>query len=182
MKKLQLLIPMLVALFCSVTFSSCEDDYPPFPPGSDEYRYLDRYLVGQWDLAYINDQPVYDYERNFFDFYSDGTGKYYFFEHGKEYFEWIDWYCYEYGNDDPLLHIEYSTGAPLDSYYYFNRDYSMLTMRFKGEHGWVDYVYEYTGGFDSPKRMIQKVLDSGKTNILDSYIRPGSADILPAKK
>lgn len=177
MKKKLLLLSLLCALLCGVMLTSCDDDdyYPPYYPGGDSY--LDRNLPGQWDLAFINGSVVEGFEKNFFDFYSDGTGKYYYYDNGEQYWEWIKWWCYDNGYDDPVLHIDYSSGSPLNSYYWFNRDYSRLYLKFNTPSGWVQYVYDYTGPTNAPRHLMEKSPSADKSTVSASAMRPGSSEL-----
>ncbi len=174
MKK-HILLPLLSVIFCAVTFSSCDDD--------DYYydnTYLDRNLVGQWDLIFINGRPVSGYTQNFFDFYSDGSGKYYYYENGQQYWEWIDWWCYD-GYSSPVLHVKYSTGAPLNCAYSFNSDATRLYLRWTDGAGYaMEYVYAYTGSAQSKKReTMKKMLESsGFAEDSVSAVRPGTVEML----
>lgn len=181
MKK-KLLLPLLSVIFCAVAFTSCDDD--------DYYyddTYLDRDLVGQWDLIFINGNPVSGFKQNFFDFYSDGSGKYYYYENGQQYWEWIDWWCYD-GYYSPVLHINYSSGAPLNCSYSFNSDASRLYLSWTDSGGYrMEYVYAYTGSAQvSPRKVVEQVLRSGAAATDgNSESRPGIPEMMkqiPAKK
>lgn len=66
--KLKLLaITLVVAVGVSV--SSCDDE---------EYYFSD--LVGSWQLVESGGQPVYDYQVDYYTFYSDGTGCYSYYD------------------------------------------------------------------------------------------------------
>lgn len=184
MKK-HLSIPLLGVLFCcAVAFTSCDDD--------DYYyydsTYYDRNLPGQWDLIFVNGRPVSGYEQNFFDFYTDGSGKYYYYENGVQYWEWIDWWCY----DDyytQVLHINYSSGAPLDCAYSFNSDFSRLYLSWTGPGGRrQEYVYAYTGPAQvKPSKTEARAnavsaLSSGDDTASSSLMRPGKESTANAGK
>lgn len=167
MKK-HLLLPILSAIFCLAAFTGCDDD-------DNVYTFLDRNLVGQWDLIFINGRPVSGYSQNFFDFYSDGSGKYYYYENGVQYWEWIDWWCYN-TNYAPVLHVVYSSGAPLNCNYTFNSNATRLYLSWSTPGGGtMEYVYEYTGPAQSPDRQaMERVLKaSGMQPGANSETAPG---------
>lgn len=66
--KLKLLAIMLVVAV-GVSVSSCDDE---------EYYFSD--LVGSWQLVESGGQPVYDYQVDYYTFYSDGTGCYSYYD------------------------------------------------------------------------------------------------------
>ena len=66
--KLKLLAIMLVVAV-GVSVSSCDDE---------EYYFSD--LVGSWQLVESGGQPVYDYQVDYYTFYSAGTGCYSYYD------------------------------------------------------------------------------------------------------
>lgn len=183
MKK-NLLLPILTAVVCAVAFTSCDDD--DYYYGYDTY--YDRDLPGQWDLLTINGRFVYDDEKNFFDFYTNGSGKYYYYKNGNQYWEWIDWYCY-YDYSTPVLHIKYSDGVPLDCAYHFNSNASRLYLQWTEADGYrMEYVYEYTGPAEAKRREVEKIMrgtaaDSGSSlKAASSLPRPGQSVETPAAR
>ena len=176
MKK-YLLLPLLALIVCAVGLTSC-DDGPPRPPYDPTY--LDADLVGQWDLIYINGSPVSGYQQNFFDFYSNGSGRYYYYENGAQYWEPIKWYCID-GYSYAYLHVDYSSGPPLECRYWFSSDYYRLYMSWTDSYGrQTQYVYQYTGDAPAPRKFIEETLKGkGMTEAASSEARPGVPDAAP---
>ena len=171
------LLALLMALFTLPLFTSCDDDDPwpgpgpgPGPnPGIDTY--LDKYIVGQWDLVAANGDEVTGTAVNMFDFFSNGTGKYYSYVNGELGWEWIEWYCYDNRNNTPILHVTYNDGAGLNCAYTFNRDYTRLIMQWTENDGsLMTYTYAFTGEASAPAR-IRSLAAPAATG---ATVRPGT--------
>lgn len=183
MKK-NLILPIFAAILSAFIFTSCDDEYYVI----EEDYYYDRDIPGQWDLVYVNGHPVAGFDQNFFDFYTDGTGKYYYYEDGYQYWEWIEWWCYEdYYSYAPVLHIEYSSGAPLDCDYSFNSDATLLYMSWISDRGRrQEYVYQYVGPAEVKRREVEKIMrgttPKDTAGVSSSMPRPGKTSNFHGKK
>ena len=167
MKK-HLLLPILAMFFLAIGLSSCDDTPPPPPPFDPTYN--DYYLVGQWDLVQINGKPVTGFSQNFFDFYSDGSGWFYYWDNGTQYKELISWYCYDMSHSQVLV-VNYQYGGSLECNYYFSNDgyYLYLTWYEYGRP--MTYVYEFTGDLYSPRKTIKE--GAKDSPVKSSAARPG---------
>lgn len=85
---------LLLVIVSAVAMTSCE--------GDPDYYYSD--LVGSWQLVESGGQPIYDYQTDYYTFYSDGTGYYSYYD--------------QYGNmwDEPFYWSERAGGRLLLSY------------------------------------------------------------------
>lgn len=147
------LIPLLLSLLSLPLFTSCDDD-DDFPGPGPYYpdTYIDEYLVGQWDLVRVNGDEVSGFDQHFFDFFSNGTGKYYYYDGGEQFWEWIEYYCYDNSYGTPTLHVDYESGSSLECAFGFNSDYTRLILQWNAPNGsLVTYEYAYTGAADKPR-------------------------------
>lgn len=128
---------VMVMLISMLTFTSCDESYPPGYNGTG----YDRDLTGLWELSHINGYRVSDYEVNWLEFYGDGWGMYYF-QDGRYTEEMsFEYYC-EYSYDN-WLHIHYSDGVYAEMLYRFGHNYSPLYLEWY-EHGErITYTYQY---------------------------------------
>ncbi len=140
MKKLLPLLLMLLSL--PVMLTSCDDD-------NYYYSGYDQYLVGQWELIYADGRPVTGYAVNYLDFYSNGTGIYYFYEHGLPYNMDIAWASDIWG-DSSVLYINYADGTSVSMDYWYNSNATRLyTSWYSGGYR-HEYIYRLVNDFSWP--------------------------------
>ena len=140
MKKLIPLLLVLLAL--PVALTSCDDD---------DYYYsgYDQYLVGQWELIYADGRPVTGYSVNYLDFYSNGTGIYYFYDRGLPYNMDISWATDIWGGSS-VLYINYADGTSVSMDYWYNSNATRLyTSWYSGGYR-HEYVYQLVNDFTWP--------------------------------
>lgn len=141
MKKLHTLLLMMVVLATSLTFTSCDDYYAP--PGAT----YDPNLVGSWELVSVNGKNVYGYQKNWLDFYRNGSGVYYYYVNGLPY-EMDLTYDVDYYYNQSNLYIYYADGRSAYMNYWFNSNYTYLYMQWS-EGGFLNtYVYAYVNTVD----------------------------------
>lgn len=129
---------MCVAMICAV-FTSCDDDdgYWGDYPG---YGYYDHYLTGTWQLVQINGSPIGPAEANYFSFYGNGNGMYYYHRGMRDFEEPINYWC----NDtyaDSYITIDYSGGRESQMQYWFSNGYTSLWMQWMTGSGLTTYRY-----------------------------------------
>ncbi len=169
MKKRLMTVSAALAMV-AVLFTACDDDYV-------DNTYINRNLVGQWDLISINNVAVSGYTVNSFDFYSNGSGYYYYWENGVACSEWLQYWCYD-GYGSPVLHIDYQYSSPMETYFYFNSNYTRLYLQWEDYYGvTTTYEYEYVGDVQNYiKRKIESASDSDSATageVSASALRPG---------
>lgn len=74
---------LILTVVAGASLSSCDDDDMYYNP-----------LVGYWQLVESGGQPVYDYQVDYYTFYSNGSGMYSFYDNygqfWQEPFYWMD--------------------------------------------------------------------------------------------
>lgn len=147
--------------------TSCEESYPP--PGGWGGSYIDRSLVGSWQLINVNGYPVSGYQSNYFTFYMSGQGYYYYYQNGIAMSVPVTFWN-ENDYQGSWLCIQYP-----DSYsemnYWFNSNGSYLYMSWMEGGRQQQYVYAFTSGFvwNAPAREKVKAADAAG----DSMEAPG---------
>lgn len=132
---------LIVALGFSFSLTSCDDDdyYWDVPSNG----YIDRALVGTWELVQIDGMAVTGYDQNYFSFRSDGYGQYGYYYNGAPYTERINWWC-EYGSGvNNWLMIQYPNQTA-EQIYWLSDGGNSLWMQFTDASGRViTYRYAY---------------------------------------
>lgn len=146
MKRLTTLTLALIALFSTISFTSCIDDdgWYPMPPNGWNSTFYDRDLIGQWQLVQVNSQPVVGTKTNFLQFNGNGRGWYFYYDHGALYRERMAYWCedFYYGQGYYELNMQYESGQSSTMTYWFTGR-NTLWMRWNTSQGTVTYMYRY---------------------------------------
>lgn len=163
------LYTLIIALLATIALSSCESE--PYPPPGYHDSYIDSDLTGTWELAYVDGYEVYRANTHWLDFYGDGRGYYYYYEHGNEYNLPFDYYS-EYVYDESILYLFYADGTCAEMYYWYNYDYSTLYLQWYERGRTTTYTYYRVGAiYWSPSD--EKSVYSEKPNNLSFTNPPG---------
>ena len=141
MKKLHTLLLMMAAVL-SLSLTSCDDDYY-YGPG---YNY-DSDLIGTWELFQANGYPVTGYDVNWIEFYRNGNGTYYYYDHGQGY-EMDLRYDVDFYYSTSKLYISYADGSNVTADYWFNNNRTYLYMSWYSGSQPMTYVYRYVNSVD----------------------------------
>ncbi|MBQ4344769.1 MAG: hypothetical protein IJC40_02545 [Muribaculaceae bacterium] len=119
------LMPIIMIVVMAVSFTSCEEDDPRYSP-----------LCGTWELLEDEYGVVPASQRDYFTFYSDGTGEY---EGYDVYGHWNRWFITWSSYGDERLYV-----------YFDDRDYTTW------EFDWyIDrYGYLYLRDINNPNRRL----------------------------
>lgn len=131
----------LLTIMSVLGFSSCEDYTSPPPPGGNSSS-IDPYLIGTWELTFVNGHRVNGYEVNYLDFYSNGSGYYYYYDYGMEYELGFDFWS-EYRENIGYLFINYYDGVRAKMTYYFMQYDKTLVLKWWENNMEMEYVYYY---------------------------------------
>lgn len=171
MKKIYNLLAGIAICLPLLCLTSCEDDYYG-PPGAA----YDPDLIGYWQLTAVNGRPVYGYQSNYLEFFRNGSGNYFYYNHGQLYEMSLRYSVEWYGNAS-TLYINYSDGSYVSADYWFNGNATRLYLQ------WVEYgsltTYEYTYVDDvnwySPASYSAAADDEGSIPYSEVGLRPGGA-------
>ena len=138
------LVQIILLAVCAVAvlpLSSCDDDdyYWDIPSSG----FIDRQLIGTWELVQIDGQNIYPENANYFSFGSRGYGRYYYHVNGRPYSEELNYWCeYDYHGGRNWLMIDYSDGSSADQQYWFSDGGYSLWMQFTDNLGRIT-TYRY---------------------------------------
>ena len=163
MKKIYALIALL-ALTLSVSLTSCDDDY--------YYTTVDPDLVGYWELTQYNGRPVTGYDTNYFEFFSNGNGIYYYYDRGTPYQMNIS-YDVDYGS---RLYIYYADGSSSQMSYWLRAGGTQLVLQWYTNGYRNQYVYDLVNNFYWPapqRRQVPAVITPQIEGEFTSLFAPG---------
>ena len=141
-------LPLLIAALLPMLFTSCDDGYYPYPPGSNPgYDNYDPYLPGQWELISADGMAVTGYAVNYLDFYKNGTGIYYYYDRTVPYEMDINWDVDVYNS---ILYIAYADGSNVSMNYWYNSNYTRLYTSWRSGGYQHTYVYQLVQAFNWP--------------------------------
>lgn len=135
------------ALFLTAILSlqSCVGWEPAPGPGYNQ-RFYDTALTGAWELVSINGMTVAPSNSNFFRFYGNGRGAYYYYVNGIPRKENISYWCEDSFNSVSRyeLYVSYEGSSPSPMNYWFSSSGNYLTMQWYSDRGLTRYVYAYS--------------------------------------
>ena len=140
---------LLTAFAVAGGLSSCgyEDDWYPVAPNGWNNTFYDRNLNGCWQLVQANSMPVSRFDTNYLEFYGNGRGRYYYYDHGQPYSERIAYWCQVsgLGTSRYQININYEYSSPVTMSYWFTAG-NTLWLQWTTASGPVTYLYRAVNG------------------------------------
>lgn len=138
MKNLYTRLALLAtAIIFSLTAVSCDDEWDDW--GDDwgqSGSWIDRNLIGTWELYQVNGDIVDDGEENYMQFNRNGYGWYYYYRYGQPIKEKIRFWC-DYTNNPSINQV---------NIIYANGDRSSINYWFSGQRLYMQWYDENYGG------------------------------------
>lgn len=106
------LLPLLIAVVALCT-ASCDED-----------TFDDPVIVGSWALIEAGGVPIYEYDADYYNFHSDGTGEYQYYD--AYYDQWVYEPFYWEIEGINMLYIRYHNAYMGDARCYFRYDGAYL--------------------------------------------------------
>ncbi len=118
------LFALLLTIVAGASLSSCDEDDPYF---SD--------IVGSWHLVESDGQPVYDYQTDYYSFYSNGSGTYAYYDTFGHF--WQETFSWQSFNGEQLvLYYDNPNFGTVSCYYRYDGRY----MYFSTDRSFYSYT------------------------------------------